>query len=76
MTDWCVVANGGCSTIALQIVTRSMTAMGDDDSQHPSLNISHVVLSTDPRLPFFLQASATPRQAQTAFRRLSQGSPG
>jgi hypothetical protein len=46
---WCVVANGGCSPIALQIAATG--PMRTSLFQRP---VTNVILSSIPRLPFFL----------------------
>ncbi|KAG7364170.1 hypothetical protein IV203_037372 [Nitzschia inconspicua] len=69
--QWCVVANGGCSPIALQIAAKSV------NSQHPinHAQVSNVILSSVPRLPFFLRPNNTPAKVQKSYRILC-GLPG
>jgi hypothetical protein len=67
--QWCIIANGGCSPIALQIAERSvggLTLKG---------NVSNIILSSVPRLPFFLQRSNDPLKVQRSYRTLC-GLPG
>ena len=47
---WCLVANGGCSPIAIQVAQRSVQGSA---SFFPT-KVSNVILSSVPRLPFFL----------------------
>ncbi|VEU35135.1 unnamed protein product [Pseudo-nitzschia multistriata] len=67
---WCVVANGGCSPIALQLAERS---------QRPGWNhagVENLVLSSVPRLPFFLENPENdPQKVAKSYRTLS-GIPG
>ena len=62
--QWCIIANGGCSPIALQIAERSVGG--------PKLkrNVSNVILSSVPRLPFFLQRSNDPIKVKRSYRTL------
>ena len=61
---WCVVANGGCSPIALQVAARR-----NREYDHTS-PVRNVILSSTPRLPFFLEAS-DPVKVQNAYKRLT-----
>lgn len=61
---WCVVANGGCSPIALQLAERgtkkNKNNKGDENAGAlSSFVVSNVVLSSLPRLPFFLKNETT-----------------
>jgi hypothetical protein len=60
--SWCVVANGGCSPIALQVAKRSV-------ENNTAVKVSQVIISSAPRLPFFLQASE-PAKVAKAYRTL------
>ena len=69
---WCIVANGGCSPIALQIAAargQNITTPGTINATW-SAPVTDVVLSSTPRLPFFLNAS-DPQQVSRAYRRLA-----
>jgi hypothetical protein len=68
--QWCVVANGGCSPIALQVAAKSANG---ECTTHAA--VSNVILSSVPRLPFFLNASNTPSKVKKSYRTLS-GLPG
>lgn len=63
--QWCVVANGGCSPIALQVAARSVE--GTASFQHP---VSNVILSSVPRLPFFLEGT-DPVKVAKSYKTLS-----
>ena len=61
--NWCLVANGGCSPIALEVAeqsirTQNSSAAADADSSFQShvfqRPVTNVILSSVPRLPFFL----------------------
>ena len=79
ISSWCLVANGGCSPIALEVAKQSVRAQQqigatiEDSSSKDSVNgtnsteltpfdsshvfqrpVSNVILSSVPRLPFFL----------------------
>lgn len=68
--QWCLVANGGCSPIALQVAQQSVE--GAVPFERP---VSNVILSSVPRLPFFLEAS-NPQKVATAYLRLCQSGIG
>jgi hypothetical protein len=61
---WAIVANGGCSPIALQVAARSL---GKNDHEHVARNentetttafsVTNVILSSVPRLSFFLSST-------------------
>ena len=55
IASWTLVTNGGCAPIALDAAAR-----------RPG-NVSNVVISSPPRLPFFLQSS-DPRAVMKAYR--------
>jgi hypothetical protein len=61
---WCVVANGGCSPIALQVAQRSVERTASFQK-----NVTNVILSSVPRLPFFL-LSSDPQKVLKAYKRL------
>ena len=63
--EWCVVANGGCSPIALQVAQRSVE--GKAPFQQP---VSQVVLSSLPRLPFFLEPRSNPEKVRKSYQTL------
>jgi len=63
--QWTVVANGGCSPIALE-VARSFA----DGTAPFTAEVHNVVLSSPPRLPFFLE-SADPEKVKKSYRTLS-----
>lgn len=53
IANWAVVANGGCSPIALQVGQRSI-----EGSCYPAKkNVTNIILSSLPSLPFFLSSS-------------------
>lgn len=62
--NWAIVANGGCSPIALQIGKNSIT---DSLLDAPVINI---ILSSPPRLPFFLE-STNPIKVHKSYVTLS-----
>jgi hypothetical protein len=62
--NWCIVANGGCSPIALQVAKRSV-----ENSTTTNVNVSQVIISSAPRLPFFLQ-SMDPAKVAKSYRTL------
>lgn len=61
---WCIVANGGCSPIALQVAEKSL-----DPTSPLSKPVSNVIISSAPSLPFFLNASDSSKVAK-AYARL------
>ena len=60
--SWCLVANGGCAPIALQVAKRSA-------ENSAAVNVSQVIVSSAPRLPFFLQSS-DPAKVAKSYRTL------
>ena len=50
---WCVITNGGCSPIALQLAERRNLKNAADAGASPP--VSNLILSSVPRLPFFLK---------------------
>lgn len=71
---WCVVANGGCSPIALQLAERKRIGEETDAIGVP---VANLILSSVPRLPFFLKNETTndPEKVAKSYRTLS-GVPG
>lgn len=61
---WCVIANGGCSPIALQVAQRSLDL--DCPLRKP---ITNIIISSAPRLSFFLTHS-DPAKVAKAYKRL------
>ena len=63
--SWIIVANGGCSPIALQVLQQSLL-------QNNNITISHLLLSSIPRLSFFLPTSSSINQekVQRSYKRL------
>ena len=59
--EWVIVANGGCSPIALQVAART------------NLTISRIVLSSVPRLPFFTTRGSEPHKVKKSYKRLANG---
>jgi hypothetical protein len=72
--NWCVITNGGCSPIALQLAQRKMIAEGKNSLGAP---VSNLILSSVPRLPFFLKNETTndPAKVAKSYKTLS-GIPG
>ena len=68
--QWCVVANGGCSPIALQLAERNKLDEKNNASEAP---ITNLILSSVPRLPFFLKNETTndPSKVAKSYRTLS-----
>lgn len=62
---WAIVANGGCSPIALQVAALSV----DKNSRFNS-SLTNVIISSAPRLPFFLD-STDPGKVRKSYRTLS-----
>lgn len=71
---WCVIANGGCSPIALKLAQRKKLVERTDMSEAP---VSNLILSSVPRLSFFLKNETTndPAKVAKSYRTLS-GVPG
>ena len=65
---WCVVTNGGCSPIALQLA-----ACRNCDTETTKVPVSNLVLSSVPRLPFFLknETSNDAAKVKKSYRTLS-----
>ena len=60
--EWVVVANGGCSPIALQVAARTNLT-----------TVSRIVLSSVPRLPFFTTRGSDPHKVEKSYNRLANG---
>jgi len=80
---WAVVANGGCSPIALQLASLPLSYQkqkeaASSSSFSPSMMfqaaLTNVIISSPPRLPFFLE-STDPVKVRKSYRTLS-GLPG
>jgi hypothetical protein len=65
INQWCLVANGGCSPIALQVAQRSV----EGTSATFQCPVSTIILSSVPRPQFFLEAS-DPKKVAKAYKRL------
>ena len=63
--QWTVVANGGCSPIALDVARSSVDGAAPFTSK-----VANVVLSSPPRLPFFMD-SVDPQKVKKSYRTLS-----
>jgi hypothetical protein len=63
--QWCVVANGGCSPIALQLAAKSVNKQTLFRAR-----ISNVILSSVPNLPFFLARNNSPSKVEKSYRTL------
>jgi hypothetical protein len=61
--NWCVVANGGCSPIALQVAAKRSVDGGTAKPFQKA--VSNVILSSVPRLRFFLTSSDPPKVAKS-----------
>ena len=70
ISNWCVVANGGCSPIALQVAQRAVEGTAPFQQ-----NVTHVILSSVPGLPFFLPSWSEPQRVHRSYRTLC-GLPG
>ena len=72
---WCVVANGGCSPIALQLAERKKVVLTNEASS--AVPVTNLILSSVPRLPFFLKNETTndPAKVAKSYQTLS-GIPG
>ncbi len=76
--NWCIVANGGCSPIALHVAASSYSTMLNQTGIPYSLRapVTHVILSSPPRLSFFLPNSTAssaidPNKVHKSYRTLS-----
>lgn len=65
ISNWSVVTNGGCSPIALQVASNFVSSAAPFQSA-----ISNVVISSPPRLPFFLEGT-DPSKVRKSYRTLS-----
>jgi hypothetical protein len=75
--NWCIVANGGCAPIALQVAAatsqaqlRRQTAFLSSSLSIPAPpNVTNIILSSVPRLGFFL-TSSDPNKVQRSYKTL------
>jgi len=65
ISSWSVVANGGCSPIALDVA-----AISAQKTSPFKAALTNVVISSPPRLPFFLE-STDPTKVKKSYRTLS-----
>lgn len=65
ISTWSIVANGGCAPIALKVAQSAI-----DKSAPFKKALTNVVISSPPRLPFFLEGTDTKR-VQRSYRTLS-----
>jgi hypothetical protein len=65
ISNWSIVANGGCAPIALKVAQSAV-----DKSAPFKKALTNVVISSPPRLPFFLEGTDTKR-VQRSYRTIS-----
>ncbi len=65
ISNWSIVSNGGCAPIALKVAQSAV-----DKSAPFKKALTNVVISSPPRLPFFLEGTDTER-VQRSYRRIS-----
>jgi len=63
--SWTVIANGGCSPIALKVASDSVRKVAPFKAA-----LTNVIVSSPPRLPFFLEGT-DPARVQKSYRTLS-----
>ena len=63
--NWAIVANGGCAPIALKVAQSAV-----DKSAPFEKDLTNVIISSPPRLPFFLEGT-DPNRVQRSYRTLS-----
>lgn len=63
--NWAIVANGGCAPIALKVAQSAV-----EKSAPFEKDLTNVVISSPPRLPFFLEGTE-PNRVQRSYRTLS-----
>jgi len=63
--NWAIIANGGCAPIALKVAQSAV-----DKSAPFEKDLTNVVISSPPRLPFFLEGT-DPSRVQRSYRTLS-----
>eukprot|EP00986_Skeletonema_menzelii_P020060 scaffold29997_cov171-Skeletonema_menzelii.AAC.6 len=63
--NWAIVANGGCAPIALKVAQSAV-----EKSAPFEKDLTNIVISSPPRLPFFLE-STDPNRVQRSYRTLS-----
>jgi len=64
--SWSVVANGGCAPIALKVAATSSQNIAPFKAA-----ITNVIISSPPRLPFFLNSTPNPTKVRKSYRTLS-----
>ena len=69
LNNWCIVANGGCSPIALQVAAKSKEDNSSNNDMMLEKPVTNIVLSSVPRLPFFLNAT-DPIKTAKSYKRL------
>ena len=62
---WAIVANGGCAPIALKVAQSAVERSAPFEK-----DLTNVVISSPPRLPFFLEGT-DPKRVQKSYRTLS-----
>jgi hypothetical protein len=65
ISNWAIVANGGCAPIALKVAQSAV-----EKSAPFEKDLTNVVISSPPRLPFFLEGT-DPNRVQKSYRTLS-----
>jgi hypothetical protein len=65
ISNWSIVSNGGCAPIALKVAQSAV-----DKSAPFQKALTNVVISSPPRLPFFLEGTDTER-VQKSYRKIS-----
>ena len=63
--NWAIVANGGCAPLALEVAQSAV-----EKSAPFEKDLTNVVISSPPRLPFFLEGT-DPKRVQKSYRTLS-----
>jgi len=63
--NWAIVANGGCAPIALKVAQSAVVKSAPFEK-----DLTNVVISSPPRLPFFLEGT-DPKRVQRSYRTLS-----
>ena len=64
ITKWCLVANGGCSPIALEVAKQSVQSQQQQQEDSFLRPVTNVILSSIPRLPFFLPPDDQERESR------------
>lgn len=65
ISNWAIVANGGCAPIALKVAQSA-----EDNSAPFEKDLTNVVISSPPMLPFFLEGT-DPKRVRKSYRTLS-----